>query len=572
MARVVARVEGLGPLEPLLADPDVTEVMVNAGRDVWVERSGRLEPAGVALADGQADQLIERIVAPLGLRIDRTAPIVDARLGDGSRVHAVVAPLAIDGTCLCIRRFAARAWPLAAFASDEVVALLGWAVEARCNVVVSGATSSGKTSLLNALAGAVPRRERIITIEDAAELRLPGDHVVRLESRPATAEGVGAVTTRQLLRAALRMRPDRLVVGEVRGAEALDMVQALNTGHDGSLATCHANSAVGRPRGGSSRWSWRARPPCPWSPSGSTCTAPSISSCTPPGPAAASGRSWRWPRSTPIPSAASARWSSPAGSSPSPDGGEVPHHGPADHRRCARPRAGGGVGLARPVSATRRAAARRRLAELRAPPGQPATPGAVMAAVRRRWRGRVGAAAGEGHGLPGVLEDVARGVRAGSSLRQACADAATAAGPSAGAPGWRRRWPRPTAARPSPPPWPVGPWSAPRPTNGSPPARWPSPRTAGGPQARAVDGVAATLRERRAVVAEIRAQSAQARLSAVVIGALPLLFLLWAVATDRRTAAFLVAGPAGWACLGAGVGLEVVGGLWMRRLLRGAAP
>ncbi len=244
MARVVARVDGLGPLEPLLADPDITELMINAGTDVWVERGGRLEHTDVALAPGQADQLVERIIAPLGLRVDRTSPIVDARLPDGSRVHAVVAPLAIDGTCLCIRRFAARAWPLDAFANEEVAALLRWAVEARCNMVVSGATSSGKTSLLNALAGLVPRRERIITIEDAAELRLPGEHIVRLESRPATAEGVGAVTTRQLLRAALRMRPDRLVVGEVRGAEALDMVQALNTGHDGSLATCHANSAI----------------------------------------------------------------------------------------------------------------------------------------------------------------------------------------------------------------------------------------------------------------------------------------------------------------------------------------
>jgi pilus assembly protein CpaF len=218
--------------------------MVNAGTEVWVERAGRLEHTGVTLAPGQADQLVERIIAPLGLRIDRTSPIVDGRLTDGSRVHAVVGPLAIDGTCVCIRRFAAKAWSLAAFATDEVAALLTWAVEARCNVVVSGATSSGKTSLLNALAGLVARRERIITIEDAAELRLPGEHVVRLESRPATAEGVGAVTTRQLLRAALRMRPDRLVVGEVRGAEALDMVQALNTGHDGSLATCHANSAA----------------------------------------------------------------------------------------------------------------------------------------------------------------------------------------------------------------------------------------------------------------------------------------------------------------------------------------
>jgi len=143
VARVLARVDGLGPLEPLLADPDVTEVMINAGTEVWVERSGRLEHTGMVLAPGQADQLVERIVAPLGLRIDRTAPVVDARLADGSRVHAVVAPLAVDGTCVCIRRFAARAWPLAAFATDEVVALLSWAVDARCNVVVSGATSSG---------------------------------------------------------------------------------------------------------------------------------------------------------------------------------------------------------------------------------------------------------------------------------------------------------------------------------------------------------------------------------------------------------------------------------------------
>jgi pilus assembly protein CpaF len=244
VARVVARVDGLGPVEPLLADPDVTEVMINAGTEVWVERSGRLEHTGLRLTLGQADQLMERILAPLGLRIDRTAPVVDARLPDGSRVHAVVAPLAVDGTCVCIRRFPRRAWPLAAFASGEVAGLLTWAIEARCNLVVSGATSSGKTSLLNALAALVAPSERIITIEDAAELRLPGDHVVRLESRPATAEGLGAVTTSQLLRAALRMRPDRLVVGEVRGAEALDMVQALNTGHDGSLATCHANSAV----------------------------------------------------------------------------------------------------------------------------------------------------------------------------------------------------------------------------------------------------------------------------------------------------------------------------------------
>jgi pilus assembly protein CpaF len=242
--RVLARVDGLGPLEPLLADPAVTEVMVNAGRDVWVERAGRLERAPVATSAALLDQLVERIIAPLGLRIDRTTPVVDARLPDGSRVHAIVAPLAVDGTCLCIRRFTAHGWPLTAFASPHVTDLLMWAVHARLNVLVSGATSSGKTSLLAAIGAQLPPHERVITIEDAAELRLPGEHVVRLEARPATADGVGAVTVRDLLRAALRMRPDRIVVGEVRGKEAFDMVQAMNTGHDGSLATCHANSAL----------------------------------------------------------------------------------------------------------------------------------------------------------------------------------------------------------------------------------------------------------------------------------------------------------------------------------------
>lgn len=242
--RIVARVRGLGPLEPLLADPDVSEVMVNAGRDVWVERNGRLEQAAVRLGPGEAEHLIERIVAPLGRRVDRSSPIVDARLPDGSRVHAVVAPLAVDGPCLSIRRFAARAVPLAAFCPPGVEALLRWAVEAGANVLVSGATSSGKTTLLNALAGAIPMAERVITIEDAAELRLGGDHVVRLEARPASAEGLGEVTIRDLVRAALRMRPDRIVIGEVRGSEAFDMLAAMNTGHDGSLSTCHANSPV----------------------------------------------------------------------------------------------------------------------------------------------------------------------------------------------------------------------------------------------------------------------------------------------------------------------------------------
>jgi pilus assembly protein CpaF len=242
--RVVDRVEGLGVLQGLLDDVEVNEVMVNAGRDVWIERAGRLERASTVVDATVTAHLIERVVAPLGRRADRSSPIVDARLPDGARVHAVVPPVAVDGPCLTIRRFAARPLPLAAFAPQSIVVLLRWLVRARSNVLVSGATASGKTTLLNALAAELPAAERVITIEDAAELRLPGDHVVRLEARPPSADGAGEVTPRDLVRAALRMRPDRLVVGEVRGPEALDMVMAMSTGHDGSLSTCHANSAL----------------------------------------------------------------------------------------------------------------------------------------------------------------------------------------------------------------------------------------------------------------------------------------------------------------------------------------
>ena len=242
VADVVATISGLGPLEPLLADPTVTEVMVNGPGRVWVERAGALERVEIALDERAIEHLIEKIVSPLGLRADRAAPIVDARLPDGSRVNAVVPPLAIDGPCLTIRRFGAVAVPLAAFCAAGVAALLRWAVGARLNLLVSGGTGAGKTTLLNALAGEIPAGERVVTVEDAAELRLPGDHVVRLEARPANAEGAGEVRVRDLVRNALRMRPDRIVVGEVRGAEALDMLQAMNTGHEGSLSTCHANS------------------------------------------------------------------------------------------------------------------------------------------------------------------------------------------------------------------------------------------------------------------------------------------------------------------------------------------
>jgi pilus assembly protein CpaF len=240
--RVVARVQGFGGLDPLLADPSVSEVMVNGGSEVWVERAGVLERSSITLDVDETFHIIERIAAPLGRRVDRSSPILDARLADGSRVHAIVPPLAIDGPSLTIRRFSARTIDLRSFAPTPIAGFLRAAVCARRNVVVSGATSSGKTTLLNALAAEIPRHERIVTIEDAAELRLPGDHVVRLEARPPSLDGAGAVTIRDLVRAALRMRPDRIVVGECRGGETLDMVQAMNTGHEGSMSTCHANS------------------------------------------------------------------------------------------------------------------------------------------------------------------------------------------------------------------------------------------------------------------------------------------------------------------------------------------
>jgi pilus assembly protein CpaF len=233
---------GLGPLEPLLADPSVTEVMVNGPGRAYVERAGRLEPVALALDADAIVHLVERVVAPLGLRLDRSSPMVDARLADGSRLHAVIPPLAVDGPCVTIRRFGARAVTLEEFGVDGVAArFLRWSVAAGWNLLVAGATSAGKTTLLNALSQAIPSSERVVTIEETAELRLAQPHVVRLEARPPNAEGAGGVTVRHLVRAALRMRPDRLVVGEVRAGEALDMLQALNTGHDGSMSTIHAN-------------------------------------------------------------------------------------------------------------------------------------------------------------------------------------------------------------------------------------------------------------------------------------------------------------------------------------------
>ena len=239
---------GLGPLEELLADPAVEEVMVNGHERVYVERRGRIERTDVSYASEDAlRDAIERVLTPLGRRVDELSPMVDARLEDGSRVHVVIPPLAVDGPTMSIRRFSAvRPDPrelvelgtLTAELRDQLEAAVG----ARRSILVSGGTGSGKTTLLNALSAFIFPEERVITIEDAAELRLRQPHVVRLESRPANVEGRGRVTIRELLRGALRMRPDRIVIGEVRGGEALDLLMALNTGHEGALSTVHANS------------------------------------------------------------------------------------------------------------------------------------------------------------------------------------------------------------------------------------------------------------------------------------------------------------------------------------------
>ena len=251
-ARIVAdicdEILGLGPIEPLLKDETITEVMINGPKKIFVERKGKLQLTNVQFHDdAHLMTIIERIVSPLGRRVDEASPLVDARLADGSRVNAIVPPLSLIGPCVTIRKFTKNPLSidnLVGFGtlSEEMAEFLEACVKARLNIMVSGGTGSGKTTTLNVLSSFIPDRERIVTIEDAAELRLQQQHVVTLESRPANLEGRGAITIRDLVRNALRMRPDRIIVGEVRSGEALDMLQAMNTGHDGSLTTGHANS------------------------------------------------------------------------------------------------------------------------------------------------------------------------------------------------------------------------------------------------------------------------------------------------------------------------------------------
>ncbi|HEY0996087.1 MAG TPA: CpaF family protein, partial [Gemmatimonadaceae bacterium] len=245
--QIVYEITGLGPLEPFFRDPTITDILVNSARHIYVEKGGRLQRVNAAFRnDAHVLTVIDRIVSRVGRRVDESSPMVDARLPDGSRVNAIIPPLALDGPVLSIRRFGAE------LAMDQLIArgaitrrmatLLAACVHARLNVLISGGTGSGKTTLLNALSSFIPAQERVITIEDAAELQLQQEHVVRLETRPPNVEGRGEVIARDLVRNALRMRPNRIIIGEVRGAEAVDMLQAMNTGHEGSMATIHANT------------------------------------------------------------------------------------------------------------------------------------------------------------------------------------------------------------------------------------------------------------------------------------------------------------------------------------------
>ena len=248
VSEVLDETFGLGPLEMLLKDPTISDILINGPKNVYCERRGKVEKTNVVFRDNNhLMQIIDRIISKVGRRVDETCPMVDARMLDGSRFNAIIPPLALDGACVSIRRFGANPLKLEdllnfrAF-TPEMVMLLEGAIKARLNILISGGTGSGKTTLLNTLSSFIPNTDRIVTIEDAAELQLQQDHVVRLETRPANIEGKGAIVSTDLVRNALRMRPERIIIGECRGSEALDMLQAMNTGHEGSMTTLHANS------------------------------------------------------------------------------------------------------------------------------------------------------------------------------------------------------------------------------------------------------------------------------------------------------------------------------------------
>jgi pilus assembly protein CpaF len=248
VSEVLDETFGLGPLEMLLKDPTISDILINGPKNIYCERRGKMEKTSVAFRDNNhLMQIIDRIISKVGRRVDETCPMVDARMMDGSRFNAIIPPLALDGACVSIRRFGANPLKLEdllnfkAF-TPEMVMLLEGAIKARLNIIISGGTGSGKTTLLNTLSSFIPNTDRIVTIEDAAELQLQQDHVVRLETRPPNIEGKGAITATDLVKNALRMRPERIIIGECRGAESLDMLQAMNTGHEGSMTTLHANN------------------------------------------------------------------------------------------------------------------------------------------------------------------------------------------------------------------------------------------------------------------------------------------------------------------------------------------
>ena len=620
-------VAGLGALEPLLADPTITEVMINGPGRAYVERRGRLEPVVLGLDAAAIVHLVERVVAPLGLRLDRSSPMVDARLPDGSRLHAVIPPLAVDGPCVTIRRFGARAVELREFGlGGAAAAFLAWAVGAGWNVLVAGATSAGKTTLLNALSRWIPHAERVVTIEETAELRLAQPHTVRLEARPPNAEGVGGVTVRELVRAALRMRPDRLVVGEVRSGEALDMLQALNTGHDGSMSTIHANGTAdalarletlvlladsGLPLAAVARAGHRQ------------CRRGRVrgASCggNAPGRGHRRGRRARHRRRPP--GVRPARRSTRRGRSP---GAVRPSPGRAAPRRTLVRMLTLLLGVAGPlvcaalITAGRRAAAADRVRAL-GPPRRWRVPGrwrapleralldadvalepesavecwtiavagvgllfaavapgmAVPAALAVVVAGPVGLRLARSRrerrfavGLPAALEQVAAELRGGGTVAAAVERLSESGG--AVAVDFRRVHVRTRLGLPLADAlagWP--------PEHDVPGVRAAAGALSvaaalGGPAAEAIDGLAASLRHRLDAAAEAHSLSAQARLSAVVVGAAPLGYLAFSSLVDPGSVTVLVSTGVGRVCLVVGLGLEVLAALWIRRIVRSA--